>query len=140
MSRKRSRISPSIRSLLASLAGLLAEAGCTGQLPGSFRFAQLEETFSSSQELNTRVDILWVVDNSASMDVSAWRKATVNVRPSLKLRTKRPVAMPTGIAAHARNCSTVARVTQAISGAPTSVMGRPACRVADWISKAPVMR
>ena len=25
-------------------------------------------------------------------------------------------------------------------GAPTSVIGRPACRVADWISKAPVMR
>ena len=74
---------------------------------------------------------------SASMATSWWRKATVNTRPSAKLSSKRPVLPPTGIAAHARNCSTAARVTQAISGAPTRVIGRPACRVADWISKGP---
>ncbi len=43
---------------------------CTGQLPGSFRFAQVDQTFSAQQEVNTKIDLLWVVDNSASMDVS----------------------------------------------------------------------
>lgn len=44
---------------------------CTGQMP--FRFIQQEETFSTSQEVNTKIDILWVVDNSGSMDVSQER-------------------------------------------------------------------
>lgn len=43
---------------------------CTGQLPGSFRYQQQLEKFSSFQEINTQIDLLWVVDNSASMDVS----------------------------------------------------------------------
>lgn len=52
-------------------AGLaLCAAGCTGQLPGSFRLAQQEQTFSSIQEVNTKIDLLWIVDNSASMDVA----------------------------------------------------------------------
>ncbi len=44
--------------------------GCTGQLPGSFRWAQQNELMNVAQDINTKVDILWVVDNSASMDVS----------------------------------------------------------------------
>ena len=44
--------------------------GCTGQIPNSFRLAQREETFGSELEVNTKIDLLWVVDNSASMDVS----------------------------------------------------------------------
>ena len=44
--------------------------GCTGQLPGSFRLAQQEELFSSQLQINTKIDLLWVVDNSSSMDVS----------------------------------------------------------------------
>jgi hypothetical protein len=52
------------------LAIATAATGCTGQLPGSFRLAQQEQAFSSQQEINTKIDLLWVVDNSASMDVS----------------------------------------------------------------------
>lgn len=44
-------------------------AGCTQQLPGSFRFKQRFETFASQTKVNTKIDLLWVVDNSASMDV-----------------------------------------------------------------------
>ncbi len=42
---------------------------CTGQIPGSFRFLQQDQTFSSAQSVNTKIDLLWVVDNSSSMDV-----------------------------------------------------------------------
>jgi hypothetical protein len=52
-----------------SLVALLG-AGCTGQVPGAFRLSQASQTFSSSQDVNTKVDMLWVVDNSASMDPS----------------------------------------------------------------------
>ena len=54
---------------------LLASVGCTGQLPNSFRFRQAEESFSaaSDQDVNTKLDLLWVIDNSASMDVSQRR-------------------------------------------------------------------
>jgi hypothetical protein len=41
--------------------------GCTGQIPNAFRIRQQEEAFSSSQEVNTKIDMLWVVDNSPSM-------------------------------------------------------------------------
>src|SRR5262245_6898423 len=42
-------------------------SACTGQLPSSFRLQQQEEVFKSTQEINTKLDILWVVDNSGSM-------------------------------------------------------------------------
>jgi len=58
---KKNPIFPFILSILS---------GCTEQLPGSFRLQQQTETFSSKQEVNTQIDLLWVVDNSASMDVS----------------------------------------------------------------------
>ena len=48
----------------------LVNEGCTGQLPGAFRLQQASQTFASSQDVNTKVDMLWVVDNSASMDPS----------------------------------------------------------------------
>ena len=57
------------RSAVLALLAFLTSA-CTGQLPNSFRYAQQDESFSTSQDVNTKVDILWVVDNSASMDVS----------------------------------------------------------------------
>lgn len=47
-----------------------ATASCTGQLPDSFRLQQQEQVFSSQLEINTKIDLLWVVDNSASMDIS----------------------------------------------------------------------
>jgi len=56
--------------LTLPLVGGASSMGCTGQLPNSFRLAQVEQTFASSQELNTKIDLLWIVDNSASMDVS----------------------------------------------------------------------
>lgn len=48
---------------------LLGLSACTGQLLDSFRYQQAQETFQTQAEINTKVDILWVVDNSASMDV-----------------------------------------------------------------------
>ena len=50
------------------LALLLSTAGCTGQLPGSFRYTQQNEVYATSQQVNTKIDLLFVVDNSASMD------------------------------------------------------------------------
>ena len=49
---------------------IAALSGCTGQIGGSIRLQQRQETFSSQLQLNTKIDLLWVVDNSASMDVS----------------------------------------------------------------------
>ncbi|OFZ82244.1 MAG: hypothetical protein A2603_00975 [Bdellovibrionales bacterium RIFOXYD1_FULL_55_31] len=56
-----------------SIIGINLLSGCTGQLPGSFRLAQQEEVFATSQEINTKLDMLWVIDNSGSMDVSQQR-------------------------------------------------------------------
>ena len=55
---------------LSSVVVTLVMSGCTGQIPASFRLAQQNETFNYSQSINTKIDMLWVVDNSASMDVS----------------------------------------------------------------------
>ncbi|NCN28379.1 hypothetical protein GW915_12500 [bacterium] len=48
---------------------MLMLQACTGQLLDSFRYQQAEETFQTKTEINTKIDLLWVVDNSASMDV-----------------------------------------------------------------------
>lgn len=56
-------------TLQASLLSSCLTA-CTGQLPNSFRYLQQEQSFTSQQEVNTKIDLLWVVDNSASMDVA----------------------------------------------------------------------
>ncbi|MCM2322935.1 MAG: hypothetical protein NDJ90_06700 [Oligoflexia bacterium] len=55
---------------LLTIATLTFLSSCTGYVPGSFRLAQQEQTFSSQLKINTKIDLLWVVDNSASMDVS----------------------------------------------------------------------
>lgn len=49
---------------------LLAFAACTPQTPGSLRYGQQNEDFVLNGEVNTKIDILWVIDNSSSMDVS----------------------------------------------------------------------
>jgi len=59
----------STKFILPSLT-VLACSACTEQLPGSFRLAQQDETFDNHQDFNTKIDLLWVVDNSASMDAS----------------------------------------------------------------------
>lgn len=56
-----------MKRLLGLSALLMA---CTGQLPGSFRYKQQLESFPDQQKINTKIDLLWVVDNSSSMDVS----------------------------------------------------------------------
>jgi hypothetical protein len=59
------------KKLAASMIlGSVFLSACTGQLKNSFRFAQQLETFSSQLQINTKIDLLWVVDNSASMDIS----------------------------------------------------------------------
>lgn len=61
-----------MNKIIGITATLLFCTACTKQIPSSYRFVQQEEVFgaSSSQDVNTAIDILWVVDNSASMDVS----------------------------------------------------------------------
>lgn len=58
---------------LASISLGATMAACTGQLPGSLLFKQVEEAFEVTGDVNTKVDILWVVDDSSSMDVSQKR-------------------------------------------------------------------
>lgn len=62
-------------ALASAIVATAIGSGCTGQLPNSFRFRQAEESFSavSDQDVNTKIDLLWVIDNSASMDVSQQR-------------------------------------------------------------------
>lgn len=59
----------SIATLLG-LAFAAAATGCTRQTDQSFRYLPVTDQFNGAVEINTQVDILWVVDNSASMDVS----------------------------------------------------------------------
>ena len=61
-----------MKTRIVSTALLLATfaTGCTGQIPNSFRLQQQEEAFNSQLRINTKIDLLWVVDNSSSMDIS----------------------------------------------------------------------
>lgn len=56
--------------IAAALGTAVVASSCTGQIPNSFRLEQQEQSFSSNEKVNTKIDLLWVVDNSASMDVS----------------------------------------------------------------------
>lgn len=53
---------------LAGLAAMLSS--CTGPVKDSFRLLQQEQVFQAQLGINTKMDLLWVVDNSSSMDVS----------------------------------------------------------------------
>ncbi|MCM2278511.1 MAG: hypothetical protein NDJ89_10595 [Oligoflexia bacterium] len=55
---------------LSTAALAIGLSACTAYVPGSFRLAQQEQKFSSQLKVNTKIDLLWVVDNSSSMDVS----------------------------------------------------------------------
>ncbi|MEK6578893.1 MAG: hypothetical protein AABZ55_06675, partial [Bdellovibrionota bacterium] len=46
---------------------VVLNSACTGQITGSIRLMQKEESFSSTQDVNTKIDMLWVVDNTPSM-------------------------------------------------------------------------
>lgn len=52
------------------LTFLLTATSCTKQIDGSLRFIQQEQAFSAAIAVDTKIDMLWVVDNSSSMDVS----------------------------------------------------------------------
>ncbi|HAR42304.1 MAG TPA: hypothetical protein DCS07_06685 [Bdellovibrionales bacterium] len=56
--------------IFAALCPALFLNGCTKQTDQSFRFLQVVDAYQGAIEVNNKVDLLWVVDNSASMDVS----------------------------------------------------------------------
>jgi hypothetical protein len=63
-----SRKSAPILLALTCLTALTSGSGCTGQLAGTFRLQQTKESFNASQLVNTKLDMLWVIDNSGSME------------------------------------------------------------------------
>lgn len=57
------------QQVIAALGiGIIGATSCTGQIPNSFRLAQQSQDFGAQLDINTKIDLLWVVDNSASMD------------------------------------------------------------------------
>lgn len=67
---RNSLIAHAVTQASGACGAMFLASACTGQLPGSFRLAQQEQTFSSQLQVNTKIDLLFVVDNSSSMDVS----------------------------------------------------------------------
>jgi hypothetical protein len=61
---------PNTTKLLGILSLTGALTACTGILPDSFRYQQEKETLASTTKINTKIDLLWVVDNSSSMDIA----------------------------------------------------------------------
>jgi len=59
-----------MKNLARSVSMLLLLPACTGQLMDSFRYQQAQEAFKTETEINTKIDLLWVVDNSSSMDIA----------------------------------------------------------------------
>jgi hypothetical protein len=43
-------------------------SSCTNMLPSQFLLTQQQQAFSSDVQINTKIDMLWVIDNSSSMD------------------------------------------------------------------------
>jgi hypothetical protein len=57
-------------SIIFFALGSIFLSACTGQLLDSFRYQNSAESFKSETEINTKIDLLWVVDNSSSMDIA----------------------------------------------------------------------
>ncbi|MCM0606398.1 MAG: hypothetical protein KA715_09940 [Xanthomonadaceae bacterium] len=53
---------------LALITLAAAVSGCTAQVTGSIKFKAQQQNFAVQQKVNTKIDLLWVIDNSASMD------------------------------------------------------------------------
>lgn len=55
---------------LAAFMGLaiLLNSSCTGQLPSSYALVQQTQNFNAQIDINTKIDLLFVVDNSSSMN------------------------------------------------------------------------
>ena len=64
---KISKITLTLQSL-ALIGVAVASSSCTQQVTGSIRFIAQSQNFASQTKINTKIDLLWVVDNSASMD------------------------------------------------------------------------
>ncbi len=56
-----------------ALGMVIGFSGCTQQLASQFLLTQQQQAFNSHMDINTKVDLLWVVDNSASMDIEQQR-------------------------------------------------------------------
>ncbi len=72
--RNRINRTPGISSVVIGLSALVL-SNCTTQVPAEFGLAQQQETFSGQTQVqvNTKIDMLWVVDNSSSMDTEQQR-------------------------------------------------------------------
>ena len=58
------------QNLLKLGTALMVAFGCTQNIPEAYHYQQQEEYFGASAKVNTKIDLLWVIDNSASMDSS----------------------------------------------------------------------
>lgn len=66
---KANEVKSSSASALGRLLVISALTGCTQQLPGAYLLQQQTQAFTAANlQINTKIDMLWVVDNSSSMD------------------------------------------------------------------------
>jgi hypothetical protein len=65
---------PKLSAISVALSAI-ALTNCTTQVPDEFALQQQNETFSGQTkvQINTKIDMLWVVDNSSSMDTEQQR-------------------------------------------------------------------
>jgi hypothetical protein len=72
--RNKTSRTPKLSAITITLSAL-ALSNCTQQVPAEFALQQQQETFSgqTQAQINTKIDMLWVVDNSSSMDTEQQR-------------------------------------------------------------------
>jgi len=72
--RNKTSRTPKLSAITVALSAL-ALTNCTQQIPAEFALQQQQETFSGQTkvQINTKIDLLWVVDNSSSMDTEQQR-------------------------------------------------------------------
>jgi hypothetical protein len=57
-----------VRVKIPFILAVLSFSSCTQQIPGEFMLSQQQETFKATTAINTKLDILWVIDNSKSLE------------------------------------------------------------------------
>jgi hypothetical protein len=72
--RNKTSRTPKLSTITIALSGL-ALTNCTQQIPAEFALQQQQETFTGQTkvQINTKIDLLWVIDNSSSMDTEQQR-------------------------------------------------------------------
>jgi hypothetical protein len=122
---------------LAAAALATAFSGCTGQLPSTIALEQRQELFNTSLQINTKVDILWVVDNSASMDQTQDKLragfasfATKYMQPTWDIRT---AVIPTDTYLANPAFSTYLNTKLAPNGFSSAYINS---RLASWVNPA----